>query len=158
MNRWVEITFDCLPLRSVSRVDVPLDASPGFRALCERVKAALDKHGAHNTYFLYNARCVYHLMNADDRGQLEFAFEGVVITDAEDSRTQGCDLAVRLQRETCDWLIEPVVRWFEETVSHAVATEFDRYIEAGDLEQAKARVEQIQSSSDEAGGFLGMYL
>ncbi len=33
MNRWVEITFDCLPLRTITRFDIPLDASPKYRAL-----------------------------------------------------------------------------------------------------------------------------
>jgi hypothetical protein len=55
-------------------------------------------------------------------------------------------------------LTEPVVAWFETTVSRSVETEFDRYIAAGDLEQAKQRIEQIQAASDEAGGFVGMYL
>jgi hypothetical protein len=158
MNRWVDITFDCLPLRSVGRLDVPIDASPKFRELCTRVKAAIEKHGSHNTYYLYNARCIYHLVNADDTGVAEFRYEGVVITDPEDRRTKRCDLQVELLRETCDWLTEPVVQWFRETVTQAVAVEFDRYIEAGDLEQAKNRIEQVQAASDEAGGYLGMYL
>ena len=42
--------------------------------------------------------------------------------------------------------------------SFAVAVEFDRFIKAGDLAKAKQRIEQIQSASDDAGGFLGMYL
>jgi hypothetical protein len=155
---WVEISFDCAPLRTVVRFDIPLDASPAYRALCERVKAAIEKHGSHNTYFLYNARCVFHLTNSDQTGMLEFQFEGVVTTDASDVRTAGCDLQTTLVRETCDWLTEPVVRWFAETVSHAVAAEFDRYIQAGDLEQAKRRLEQLQQASDAAGGFVGLYL
>ena len=51
-----------------------------------------------------------------------------------------------------------VVHWFAETVSRSVAVEFDRYIDAGDLQQAKERIEQIQAASDESGGFVGMYL
>ncbi len=51
----VEIAFDCLPLRSVGRLDIPLDASPDFRSRCERIKAAMEKHGTHNSYYLYNA-------------------------------------------------------------------------------------------------------
>lgn len=31
MDRFVDISFDCLPLRSIGRMDVPLDASPKFR-------------------------------------------------------------------------------------------------------------------------------
>jgi hypothetical protein len=29
--RYVEIVFDCLPLRSVGRLDIPIDASPKYR-------------------------------------------------------------------------------------------------------------------------------
>jgi hypothetical protein len=159
MPRWVEISFDCLPLRSVGRLDVPLDASPKHRELCERIKAAIEKHGSHNTYFLYNARCAFHLTNRDDLGMIEFAFSGTALTDAEDCRTERCDLdQVELLRETCEWLTEPIVQWFSESVAHAVAVEFDRYIEAGDLDQAKQRVEKIQAASDQSGGYVGMYL
>ena len=158
MSRWVEIKFDCLPLRSVGRLDVPIDASPTYQALCERIKQALENHGSHNTYYLYNARCVFHLANCAEIGMLEFKFEGVALTDSEDRRTEHCDLQVKLVSETCDWLTEPVVHWFAETVSRSVAVEFDRYIDAGDLQQAKERIEQIQAASDESGGFVGMYL
>ncbi|MFV1966422.1 MAG: hypothetical protein ACC628_13445 [Pirellulaceae bacterium] len=158
MQRWVEITFDCLPLRTVGRLDIPLDASPKYRALLERIQSAMEAHGFHNTYYLYNARCIYHLANSDTIGMLQFRFDGTVMTGAEDLRTDRCELQVDLERETCHWLTEPIVRWFQETVSHAVAAEFDRFIEAGDLEKAKQRIEQIQSASDDAEGFLGMYL
>ena len=158
MNRWVEITFDCLPLRTVGRLDIPLDASPKYRALCERIKAAIERHGSHNSYYLHNARCVYHLTNQGDAGMLDFRFEGTVLTDAEDLHTQRSDLEVELVRETCEWLTEPIVQWFVETVHRAVNAEFDRYIEAGDLQKAKERIEKIQAASDEAGGYLGMYL
>jgi hypothetical protein len=158
MNRWVEISFDCLPLRSVGRLDVPLDASPVYRILCERIKGALEKHGSHNTYFLYNARCTFHLVNSDEVGMIQFGFHGTVFTDAADLKTEGCDLEVALLRETCEWLSEPIVQWFAETVRHAVAAEFDRYIRAGDLQQTRDRIEKIQSASDAADGFVGMYL
>lgn len=158
MDRWVEFAFDCLPLRTVGRLDVPLDASPKYRALCEQVKAAVEKHGAHNTYFLYNATCVYHLVNANDRGVLEFSLEGTVFTDAEDLKAERCDLSVELKGETCDWLTQPVVDWFLECVKHATLVEFDRYIAAGDLEQTRKRIEKIQAASDAADGFVGMYL
>ena len=52
MNRWVEIEFDCLPLRSIGRFDIPLDASPVYQAKCERIKQAIDQHGSHNSYYL----------------------------------------------------------------------------------------------------------
>lgn len=158
MDRYVEITFDCLPLRAVGRRDIPMDASPGFRAFCERVLAALDKHGAYNTYYLHNATCVFHLTNAPEVGLLEFKFEGTVFTDQNDTQTKQCDLKVELVRETCSWLTEPVVEWFKRTVSQAVRVEFDRYISAGDLKQAEERIRKLQEESDAQGGFVGMGL
>lgn len=158
MTRWVEITFDCVPLRSIVRWDVPLDASAAYRELCQRVKSAAAKHGAHNTYYLHNARCVFHLTNRPERGMIEFRFEGVVITDSTDCQTVGCDLDVCLLRETCDWLTAPAVDWLHETVRRAVQTEFDRYIETGDLDKTRRRIEQLERASDQGGGFLGMYL
>jgi hypothetical protein len=158
MIRCVDIAFDCLPLRSITRFDIPLDASPGFRARCERVLRAISAHGAHNTYYLYNATCRFRLTNRDDVGMLEFSFEGTVLTDPTDQKTAGCDLSVELVRETCDWLTQPVVDWFRQTVLRAVAVEFDRYIAAGDLKKAVDRAERLQAASDEKSGYLGMYL
>jgi hypothetical protein len=158
MIRSVDITFDCLPLRSLGRLDVPIDASPAFRRRCECIKAALEKHGSHNSYYLYNARCVYRLTNDESIGAVEFRFEGTVLTDSTDQKTERCDLEVELARETCDWLTEPIVHWFAETIRRAVAVEFDRYIAAGDLKQTIERIEKIQADSDEGGGYVGMYL
>lgn len=158
MERWVEIEFDCLPLRSVGRLDIPLDASPKYRQRCENVKAAISKHGSFNTYYLYNARCVYHLLNQVDAGSIEFKFEGTIITTPDDQRCQHCDLMVELHRETCDWLTAPITNWFAETVSRSVAVEFNRYIAAGDLEQTRRRIEKIQAASDQSDGFVGMWL
>ena len=158
MTRYVDIVFDCLPLRSVGRLDIPIDASPKYRARCERILRAIHTHGSHNTYFLYNAGCTFHLTNNADEGSLEFCFEGTVLTDDTDQKTEHCDLEVELVRETCDWLTEPIVAWFRETVSHAIRVEFNRYIAAGDLEQAIKRIERIQAQSDTHGGYLGMYL
>jgi len=158
MSRWVEITFDCLPLRSVGRLDIPLDASPKYRERCERIKRALEKHGAHNTYYLYNGGCKFHLTNRDDDGMIEFRFEGTAITGADDMHAQHADLQVELIRETCDWLTAPVVAWFHESVQHAVCVEFDRFIEAGDLQKAKERMAKLQAELEKSGGYLGMYL
>lgn len=158
MDRFVEITFDCLPLRTVGRFEIPLDASPVYRQRCERVKSALEKHGSHNSFYLYNARCVYYLTNDPELGRLEFRFDGTVLTDESDTQSVSADLDIKLTGETCDWLTEPIVHWFETTVQRAVLAEFDRYIAAGDLEKARERVEQAQAESDEAGGFVGMYL
>ena len=158
MDHFVDITFDCLPLRSVGRLEIPLDASPVYRQRCERVKGALEKHGSHNSYFLYNARCIYYLTNDPAIGRLEFGFDGTLLTDDTDTRSVRTDLDVKLTGDTCDWLTEPVVQWFEVAVQRAVLAEFDRYIAAGDLEKAQQRVDKAQSESDDAGGFVGMYL
>jgi hypothetical protein len=45
----VAITFDCTPLRSVPRLDIPLDASPVYRARLERMQQAVGRHGLRNT-------------------------------------------------------------------------------------------------------------
>jgi len=158
MNRWVEIAFDCLPLRSVGRLDIPLDASPKYRQRCERIKHCLEKHGSHNTYYLYNAECVFHLTNRENFGTLEFRWDGTVITDAADMRSTAADLDVELSRETCDWLTAPIVEWFQESVQHAVCVEFDRYIEAGDLAKTKERMARLQAELEKSGGHVGMYL
>lgn len=86
MNRWVEISFDCIPLRSIERLDIPVDASPKYREFCQRLQVAIEKHGSHNAYFLHRARCKYHLLNCDDKGFIEFRFDGTVVTDQEDMR------------------------------------------------------------------------
>ena len=157
-GQWVEVEFDCMPLRSVSRVDPPLDASPKLAAKIMRVKAALAKHGSLNSYYLHNAKCVYHLTNDPLQGMMEFEFEGVVLTDEQDLAARSCDLHVALTRETCSWLNQSIVDWLAETVQRNVLVEFNRYIEAGDLQQTIARLERTQQASDEAGGFVGMYL
>ena len=118
----------------------------------------MDRHGLHNTFFLYNALCTFHLTNAPDQGVIQFRFQGTVFTDEADKTTVRTDLEVHLKKETCEWANESVLQWFEQTVEKAVQVEFDRYIAAGDLEQAQERLKQIQSASDDASGFLGMYL
>jgi hypothetical protein len=158
MERWVDISFDCLPLRSVTRLDIPLDASPRHQRRCEAIKRAIGKHGSHNSYYLYNAQCAYHLTNREDQGLLLFRFEGTVLTDEADRRAVNADLEIELERETCSWLTEPVLAWFQFTVRSAVLVEFDRYIAAGDLEQTRKRLEQLQAATEESGGYIGMYL
>jgi len=158
MERHVEIAFDCLPLRSVGRLDIPIDASPKYRARCERVKHALETHGSFNSYFLYNAACTFRLTNDASIGMLEYSFEGTVLTDESDQKTRHADLEVKLVRETCDWLTQPVAAWFMDSVQHAVLVEFDRYIAVGDLAQTVDRIAQQQAQSDQSGGYMGMYL
>ena len=158
MSQFVEIEFECLPLRSVGRLDIPIDASPKYRARCERIKQALATHGSHNSYFLYDATCTFHLTNDPEFGMIQYRFEGTALTDETDQKTLRADLSVELVRETCDWLTAPVTAWLADSVAHAVQVEFDRYIAAGDLAQTVKRVEQLKAQCDERGGFVGMYL
>lgn len=158
IGRWVEIEFDCLPLRTVQRVDVPMDASPKYQQFVMRVKEAIETHGVLNTYYLHNATCIFHLTNHPSRGMVEYRFEGTVLTDQSDSETRNCHLEIELVREDCDWLTETVVRWLCETVREAVSVEFNRYIAAGDLSKAEQRIKEIQAESDAADGYMGMYL
>ena len=154
----VEIRFECTPLRTVSRLDIPLDASPGYRKRLERFQQAIAKHGHRNTYYLTEGSCVFRFTNNTDSGWVRFMIEGTVITDDTDSKTGGSDLTVQLGTETCDWLTQPAVEWLTISAKHAMEAEFDRYITAGDLSQAMERLAREQSASDEAGGFLGMNL
>lgn len=157
-GQWVEIEFDCLPLRSVTRLDVPVDASPVYEQFVLRVKEAMAKHGSHNTYYLHRGTCTYHLTNDPAHGTVVFAFEGTVMTGEADRRTKAVDLSVKLQSETCGWLSEPIVGFLCESVQHAVVVEFNRYIDAGDLEKTEQRIRAVQAQCDSAEGFVGMYL
>ncbi len=154
----VHVAFDCQPLRSLGRLDIPLDASPRFRQKLERLQAAIGTHGSRNTYYLTNAICRFQLTSDPAIGMIEFSVEGTVLTDETDTRTVGSDLVITLERETCDWLTQPAVEWLMVSAKRAVEVEFDRYIAAGDLSRAVARLEQEQQHLDEAGGFLGMNL
>jgi hypothetical protein len=156
--RFVEIVFDCLPLRSVARLDVPLDASADQRAFVARVRDAIEKHGRHNAYYLHRASCTWRLVNDPKIGLLQFSFEGTVLTDTEDRRARGADLHVELRRETCDWLTEPAVAWFRETVEKAVLVEFNHYIAHGNLQRTLERAAKLQKAVEDGGGFMGMYL
>ena len=157
-GQWVEVEFDCLPLRSVTRIDVPVDASPVYEQFVLRVKAAMTKHGTHNTYYLHRGRCVFHLTNDPKRGEVAFTFEGTAMTGESDQQTKGMDLAVTLDKETCSWLSEPFVQYLSESVQHALIVEFDRYIQAGDLAKTEERIRKLNEQSDAADGFVGMYL
>lgn len=154
----VDVTFDCLPLRQVGRLDAPLDASPQWQAFAARLARAVHQHGSHRAYYLHRGRCVYHLTNDPAIGTLVFRFDGTVLTDPSDREAVGADLDVSLESAECEWLTESVVDWFRQTVTRAVQVEFNRFIQAGDLEQARRRVEELQARADEQGGFLGMYL
>lgn len=157
-GQWVEIEFDCLPLRSVTRLDVPMDASPAYEQFVLRVKQAMEKHGSHNAYYVHRGSCTYHLTNNPDIGTVVFSFEGTVLTGPQDRQTKAVDIQAKLRGETCGWLSEPVVGFLAESVQHALMVEFDRYIEAGDLAKTEERIKAVQAQSDASDGFVGMYL
>ncbi len=158
MANWVEITFDCLPMRSVSRLDAPMDASPKLAAKLLRIKQAIETHGTHNTYYLHNANCCFHLTNDPQIGAVSFRFEGTVFTDADDLKATRTELEVSLLNETCNWLNQAIVQWLSESVHRAVVVEFDRYIAAGDLEKTRERLAKIEQTLEASQGFVGMYL
>jgi hypothetical protein len=152
----VDIAFDCLPLRSVGRVDVPLDASPAFRARCERLQQAIETHGTQSAYFLYNTRCVFRLANSSVENMLRFTFEGTLLTDRSDCKADRADLAVELVGHTCGGAIPPdVLAWFRDVVHKAVLIEFDHFISAGALADRVSRLGSVDSIADLAD-FAGM--
>ena len=158
LGQWVEVNFDCLPLRSFTNLSEPDDASPKFVEKLRRIKQAIEEHGTHNTYYLHNAECVFHLTNDPNQGMMRYSFEGTIFTDQQDMVARNCELSVILEKETCSWLNQAVVDWLGETVQRAVLVEFNRYIQAGDLSRTIERLKNAQKASDEAGGFVGMYL
>jgi hypothetical protein len=122
------------------------------------MQRAVGSHGTRNTYYLTDGSCTFRFTNDPENGWIRFSFEGTVLTDDADGRTIGSDLEVVLALETCDWLTQPAVNWLRLSVKHAVESEFDRYIAAGDLSRALERLAREQAASDAAGGFLGMNL
>jgi hypothetical protein len=128
--RAIEIAFDCLPLRSVSRFDAPLDASEAYRHRIEQLKAAAETLGPERSYFLYNTRCVFRFANSEVEGICRFEFEGAVKTDAGDRKCDRTLLDVRLISETCGGIPAEVEAWLAERVRQDVAIEFDRFIAA----------------------------
>jgi hypothetical protein len=155
MEPVVDIAFDCLPLRCVGRVDIPLDASPVFRARYERLKQSIERHSTENAYFLYNSRCVYRLANSDVDGMLRFTFEGTVLTDQSDAKAARADLAVELAGETCGGVPPEVVAWLTTMVERAVLIEFDRFIAAGRLAERVTQLGSVASVA-ELADFSGM--
>ena len=158
MTQNVEISFACIPLRSVGRFDPPLDATEQQRSLWVQLHRALNTHGAHNAFFLCNGRCVFHFANHPTLAMVHFAFQGTVLTDAEDRKTIGSDMQIELESETCPWLTAEAVAWLKETVERAVRIEFDRYIAAGDLQRTIDRLQQLEVETEAKGGYLGMGL
>jgi hypothetical protein len=155
MTPVVDIAFDCLPLRSIGRVDIPIDASPAYRARCEQLLQAIATHGNTNAYYLYNTRCVYRLANSDVDNMLRFSFDGTLLTDRSDGRADHADLDVRLVSQTCGEMPVEVLAWFHRVVQQAVLIEFNHFIAAGSLAEQVQKLGTIDSVHDIAG-FSGM--
>jgi hypothetical protein len=155
MQPVVDIEFDCLPLRSVARVDVPLDASPEFRARCERLQQATEAHAGENAYFLYNTRCTYRLANSDVESMLRFSFDGTLVTDLSDCKADRAELNVVLTAETCGGVPPAALDWLRGVLYRAILIEFDRFIADGQLAQ---RIDELQDISSITGvdSFAGM--
>jgi len=158
MSQNVDISFRCIPLRSVGRFDPPLDLTDEQRSILHGLHQAVTRHGAHNAYYLCDARCVFRLTNDETVGTVSFRFQGTVLTDPEDRHTIGSDLAIELDYEVCDWLTSDAIEWLAHTVDHAVRVEFDRFIAAGDLQRTIERHERFEAESGAQGGYLGMGL
>ena len=156
MSEPVHVSFDCTPLRSIARWDVPPDVLPGEEEDRTRLRRAAERHGLHNSYYLSNGYCEFHLTNDPNIGMLAFRFEGSVLTDSEDRRTSFLDLAVELDGAVCDWLTVLAVEWFQATVVQAVRAEFDRYIENSDLERTRQRARRVEMEIEHCHGFVGM--
>lgn len=157
MQPVVDIAFDCLPLRSVERMDVPLDASPSFRARCERLQHAIEVHGNENAYFLYNTRCTYRLANSAIENMLRFSFDGTLLTDRSDCKADRADLNIVLAAETCGGVPSAALQWLRRVVERAVLIEFDRFIVAGRLAERVSQLGNIDSIANIAD-FAGMNL
>jgi hypothetical protein len=158
MSQYVDISFRCIPLRSVGRFDPPVDVTEEERAVLRGLHQAVTRHGAHNAYYLCEARCIFHLTNDESLGTVSFRFEGTLLTDPDDQKTIGSDLAIELDYEICDWLTSDATDWLRQTVEQAVRVEFDRFIAAGDLQRTLERHQRLEAESGARGGFLGMGL
>lgn len=145
----VDIEFDCIPLRTVGRLDIPIDASDAQRRRAAHMQSAINTYGVERTYFLQNARCVFRFANSDVEGICRFEFEGVARTDAGDRKCEEVILDVMLVSNTCGGVPSTVETWLVERVRQAVGIEFDRFIAAGQFGQPEA-----QPST--AGGLGGM--
>jgi hypothetical protein len=155
MEPVIDIVFDCLPLRSVARVDVPIDASPAFRARSEHLRQAIERYTGENAYFLYNTRCTYRLANSDIDNMLQFSFDGTLLTDLSDGKADRADLDVVLTAETCGGVPPAAMKWLRGIIERAVLIEFDRFITDGQLAARVSELANVDSISDVAD-FAGM--
>ena len=149
----VDVEFECVPLRTIGRLDIPLDASDAQRRRAVHMQSAINSYGVERTYFLQNARCVFRFANSDVEGVCRFEFEGIARTDAGDRKCEEVILEVALVSETCGGVPSVVQEWLIERVRRAVAIEFDRFIAAGQL---AAHAGQPEAPSPAAGTLDGL--
>ncbi|WP_428308368.1 hypothetical protein [Lacipirellula sp.] len=147
----VDVEFECIPLRTIGRTDIPMDASPAQRRRAEHMQSAINSYGVERTYFLQNARCVFRFANSDVEGSCRFEFEGVARTDAGDRKCDEVTLETTLVSETCGGVPPAVQAWLVERVHRAVLVEFDRFIAAGQL-AARAAEADAPTKLDGVGG------
>ncbi|HEX3599130.1 MAG TPA: hypothetical protein VHU84_03250 [Lacipirellulaceae bacterium] len=157
MDPVVDIAFDCLPIRSIGRVDIPLDASPEFRARGERLQRTIESHAGKNAYFLYNTQCIYRLANSEIDNVLRFTFDGTVLTDLGDCKAERAELEIILASETCGGVPPAALEWLRGVVERAVLVEFDRFISAGQLAARVAELGAVENAGTLCG-FAGMGL
>jgi hypothetical protein len=151
----VDIAFDCLPLRCIGRMDVPIDASEEYRKRCLRIKAEIDQNGAEHSFYLYNARCVFRFANSEFIGSCRFRFEGLARTDAGGRKASGVDIDVQLTSETCDGAPPEVERWLAERVRQAVVIEFDRFLST-DRHMDRVRELGTEANLGDIASFAGI--
>ncbi len=154
MSQSVSVSFDCTPLRSIARWDGPPDVALQDNHV--RLRRAAEWNGLYNSYYLSNGSCEFHLTNDAEVGLLEFRFEGTVLTDAHDQRTQWLDLSVRPGGSVCDWLTAAALEWFRTTVIQAVRIEFDLFLASSDPQRTRQRLEHVEAEMVSCRGFVGM--
>jgi hypothetical protein len=86
---------------------------------------------------------------------LRFSFEGVLVTDRSDGKSERAELDVQLTSHTCGRVPPEVLAWFGGIVERAVLIEFNHFITAGKLADRVQDLGQIASIADVAN-FSGM--
>lgn len=132
-----------------------MDAPEEFQELCRRFVVALRKHGTAHTYYLHTATAEFRLSNGPD-ASVKFAFEGTAWTDSDDRKTTRLEIDTELIASDFDPFDPAVEQFFSQAVHRAVMAEFDRYIEAGELQKAVQRAKEAMLQSELSGGYMGM--
>ena len=151
----VLIQFNCYPFRSATRLDIPMDAPEEFQELCRRFVQALRQHGTEHTYYLHNATVEFQLSNRPG-ANVKFRFEGTIWTNTEDRKTARLEITTEFLHSDFGPLDPAVQSFFDQAIHRAVTAEFDRYIEAGELEKTVQQAKEAILQADQTGGYMGM--